>query len=181
METALIENNQYRSITLSQSSSSSSTSHINNSLSDLQLFPESDNSTLESNIDLSSEIADEPNIQIKDNPDALLYELNKVYNVISLQFGQATEFDEPVKYIFEIELDAELMEIALTIPQLADDRKVIRDKFCEISKFLIWLIKSASGYYWEIRNIHLCRSHKQLTHSANIYLGCTMRDDRAWQ
>src|SRR6185503_12252627 len=112
---------QYRSITLSRSSSSSSTSRINNSLSDLQLFPESDNSALESNIDLSSEITDEPNIQIEDNPDAFLYELNELYNVISRQFEQAATFDESVKYTFEIELDAELMEIASVIPQLADD------------------------------------------------------------
>ena len=48
-------------------------------------------------------------------------------------------------------------------------------------KFLIWSIESGSGYYWEIRNIRLCTRHKQLTYSAIIYLGCTMRDDRAWQ
>ena len=176
------ENDQYRNVPLSRSSSSSSTSHINNSLSDLQLFPENDNFNLESNVDLtSSEIADESNIQIEDNPDALLYELNEVYNVISRQFGQATAFNEPVNYTFEIELDAELMDIASSIPQLADDRKAIKDKFRELSKFLIWPIESASGYYWEIRNIYLCTRHKQLTHSAKMYLGCTMREDRAWQ
>ena len=132
------ENDQYRNVPLSRSSSSSSTSHINNSLSDLQLFPETDNFTLESNVDLtSSEIADESNIQIEDNPDALLYELNEIYNVISRQFGQATAFNEPVNYTFEIELDEELVDIASSIPQLADDRKAIKDKFRELSKFLM--------------------------------------------
>ena len=111
----------------------------------------------------------------------LLYKLNEVYNVISRQFGQATVFNEPVNYTFEIELDAELMDIASSIPQLADDRKAIKDKFRELSKFLIWPIESASGYYWEICNIYLCTRHKQLTHSAKMYLGCMMREDRAWQ
>jgi hypothetical protein len=179
--TTVIDNDQYRNATLSRSSSSSSTSHINRNLSDLQLFPESDSFTLESAVDSSSsEIADASNIQVENNR-ALLYELNEVYNVVLRQFEHATAFNEPVDHTFEIELDAELMDIASIIPQLADDRKTIREKYRELSKFLIWPIESASGYYWEIRNIYLCTRHKQLTHSANIHLGCTMRDDRAWQ
>jgi len=150
------ENDHYRNIPLSRSSSSSSTSYINNSLSDLQLFPESDNLALESNVNLTpSEIADESDIQIEDNPDALLYELNEVYDVISRQFEQAEAFNEPVNYTFEIELDAELIDIASSIPSLADDRKAIKNKFRELSNFLIWPIESASGYYWEIRNVYL--------------------------
>jgi hypothetical protein len=85
-----------------------------------------------------------------------------------------------VEYTFEIELDAELVEMASAV-QLTNDEKTIKDKFREISKYLIWPIESGSGYYWEIRNIRLCTRHKQLTYSAIIYLGCTMRDDRAWQ
>jgi hypothetical protein len=150
-------------------------------LASLQLFRESDSFVPESILDLSSdENVDESNIQIAENPDALLYELNEVYDVISNEFEQAT-FDEPVDFTFEIELDTDLMEIASISQQLAGDRKAIKDKFRELSKYLIWPIEFGSGYYWEIRNIHLCTKQKQLTYSAHIYLGCTMRDDRAWQ
>ena len=72
------------------------------------------------------------------------------------------------------------MEIASAVEQFSDV-KMIKDKFRELSRFLIWPIESGSGYYWEIRKIHLRTRHKQLTHSAIMYLGCTMREDRAWQ
>jgi len=109
-----------------------------------------------------------------------LYEINEVYDVISQAFEEARSSEEPVECTFEIELDAELMEIASAVEQFSDV-KMIKDKFRELSRFLIWPIESGSGYYWEIRKIHLRTRHKQLTHSAIMYLGCTMREDRAWQ
>ena len=133
--------NQYRNVTLSRSSSSSSTSHINSDLASLQFFRESDSFIPESILDLSSdENVDKSNIQIADNPDALLYELSEVYDVISNEFEKATTFDEPVDFTFEIELDTELMEIASISQQLAGDRKAIKDKIRELSKYLIWPI-----------------------------------------
>jgi hypothetical protein len=178
--TTIANTDDYRNVTLTRSSSSSSTSHINSNFTDL-ISHERDSTNAESTFDISSnEVADELNIQIENNPYVLLYELNEVSNVISRVFEQATAFDELVNHTFEIELDTELMEMASVI-QLTDDQKVLKDKFRELSKYLIWPIESGSGYYWETRNIRLCTRHKRLTHSAIIYLGCTMREDRAWQ
>src|SRR5206468_12794589 len=83
---------------------------------------------------------------------------------------EARSSEEPVECTFEIELDAELMEIAAAVEQFSDV-KMIKDKFRELSRFLILPIESGSGYYWEIRKIHLRTRHKQLTHSAIMYLG----------
>ena len=168
----MIESNtdQDRSIMLSRSSSGSSTSQINSNLTGLQLSFDGDDF-------ISNEVIDE---QIEDNPNAILYEINEVYDVISQAFEEARSSEEPVECTFEIELDAELMEIASAVEQFSDV-KMIKDKFRELSRFLIWPIESGSGYYWEIRKIHLRTKHKQLTHSAIMYLGCTMREDRAWQ
>ena len=41
-----------------------------------------------------------------------------------------------------------MIEMA-SIVQLTDDGKAIKDKFRELSKYLIWPIESGSGYYWE--------------------------------
>ncbi|CAG8615437.1 3205_t:CDS:2, partial [Paraglomus occultum] len=150
------------SVALSRSSSSSSTSQINSNFTDLLISHEYDSTVSEPILDLSSnEIANELNIQSENNPDILLYELNKICNVISRIFEHATAFNEIVDYTFEIELDAELVEMASAV-QLVNDEK--RSKINSV-KFL---------------NILFGQSN-QLTYSAVIYLGCTMRDDRAWQ
>ena len=38
-----------------------------------------------------------------------------------------------------------------------------------------------SGYYWEVRKIHLTTKKKKFTGNATAYLGCTQREDRKWQ
>ena len=48
----------------------------------------------------SSEIANELNIHIENNPEVLLYELNEVYNVISRVFEQATAFNKVIEFTF---------------------------------------------------------------------------------
>ena len=50
---------------------------------------------------------------------------------------------------------------------------MIKDKFRELSKYLIWPIKSGSGYYWEIRYIYV--------RDISILPLYTMQDDCAWQ
>ena len=85
----------------------------------------------------------------------LLYKLNEVYNVISRQFGQATVFNEPVNYTFEIELDAELMDIASSIPQLAAIEKRLKTSsvnfpnfsFGRLNQLLVTIGKYATYIY----------------------------------
>ena len=62
------------------------------------------------------------------------------------------------------------MEIASVIPQLADDRKAIRDRFRELSKFLIWPIEYSAMYILDVR----CGTIKHEV--LRLFI-----DDQAWQ
>jgi len=99
-ETIITNTDDYRSVTLSRSSSSSRTISEN-------------------------KIANELKIQSENNPDVLLYELNKVCNVISTS--------NSIQCIhLKSWLDTELIEMA-SIVQLTNDQKAIKDKFLSIS------------------------------------------------
>ncbi|CAG8683087.1 2267_t:CDS:1, partial [Ambispora gerdemannii] len=59
------------------------------------------------------EAINEQDTQNKDNSEALLYELNKIDDIIFKEFEEAIVSNEAVNLIFEVKLDQELLEIVL--------------------------------------------------------------------
>ncbi|CAG8478843.1 28712_t:CDS:2 [Dentiscutata erythropus] len=85
------------------SSSSTSTSQINSSIEEIELFPEQEN-TLKDNKD--------ENFGSKDygNDDSPLYSLDEVQEIIAKKFYEAESSNENVNFALEIELDQQLLE-----------------------------------------------------------------------
>ncbi|CAG8780992.1 7242_t:CDS:2, partial [Cetraspora pellucida] len=93
-----------------------------------------------------------------DNFKALLYGLNKIYEITSKIFEDAKESNELVKFIFEVELDEDLINtVALTQQDLVNinDLKIVKERFNQLAKILAIPLDSGSGYYWEIRKTWL--------------------------
>ncbi|CAG8787272.1 23789_t:CDS:1, partial [Dentiscutata erythropus] len=113
----------------------------------------------------------------------LLYGLDEVHEVISKYFEVETLI-EPVKFIFKIELDQNLLTIT-SLDQLnlvnENDFKIIENKFRQLANTIIIPLESGSGYYWEICKVYLNSNKKRFSDSGTVYLGCTMCKDRAWK
>ncbi|CAG8794974.1 12405_t:CDS:2, partial [Cetraspora pellucida] len=119
-----------------------------------------------------------------DNFKALLYGLNKICEITSKIFEDTKESNESVKFIFEIELDEDLINtVALTQQDLVNtnDLKIVKERFNQLAKILAILLDSDSSYYWEIRKTWLKSYKKKFIGSATVHLCCTIRDDRAWK
>ncbi|CAG8713106.1 693_t:CDS:2, partial [Cetraspora pellucida] len=123
------------------------------------------------------------NSKDNNNSKILLYDLDEVCEITSKIFEDAKESNKLVKFIFEVELDEDLINtITLTQQDLVNtnDLKIIKGRFNQLAKILIIPLDSGSGYYWEIRKIWLKSHKKKFIGSATVYLSCTMQDDRAW-
>ncbi|CAB5305488.1 unnamed protein product [Rhizophagus irregularis] len=137
------------------------------------------------NLELDNITQDQHNDNIdecNDEMDGLLYGLSEIQEIISKRFQDAENLNEPVKLTFEIELDSRLVEC--TFPEFQpdiSDIKAIKENFHQLANILILPLEYGSGYYWEIRKIHLITNKKKFTGCAMIYLGCTQREDRQWQ
>ncbi|CAG8640622.1 8789_t:CDS:2, partial [Cetraspora pellucida] len=100
------------------------------------------------------------------------------------KFEEAETSDEQLEFTFEVELDQDLLAaVSLDQSNLSSDSdlKTIEKRFCQLANILIVLLESGSEYYWKIRKLYLNSRKKMFSGSATVYLGCTMRDDRAWQ
>ena len=90
--------------------------------------------------------------------------------------------NEPVKLTFEIELDSKLVEC--TFPEFQPDTicdlKAIKENFHQLANIPILPLEYGSGYYWEVREIHLI-TKKKFTGCVMAYLGCTQQEDRKWK
>ncbi|CAG8603886.1 5902_t:CDS:2, partial [Racocetra persica] len=104
--------------------------------------------------------------------------------ITSKIFEEKETLNEAVNFAYEIEIDQDLLVTAsLTQSDLVhnNDLKTIEDNFRKLAHMLIVPLELGSGYYWEVRNIHLNTWKKSFSGSATIYLGYTMREDRAWK
>ncbi|CAG8832393.1 31772_t:CDS:2, partial [Gigaspora margarita] len=138
--------------------------------------------------ELSSDSLHEDNIQDNqdtdnvNNVDRLLYSLDEVEEVISNQFQVAENLNEPVKIAFEIELDSGLIESTLPESWLnIHNPEDIKKSFYQLISVLILPLEHGSGYYWEVRKVHLNTRKKEFTGCITAYLGCAQREDRKWQ
>ncbi|CAG8541272.1 23481_t:CDS:2 [Dentiscutata erythropus] len=157
------------------------TQTINNSSRSL-----SDLVGLELDDDIPQELSSESleKVNENDNINGLLYTLDEVQELVAKQFRDLEDSDEPVKLIFEIELDSRLVENIFLNRESqfdAQDLKAIRESFHQLANVLLLLFEYGSGYYWEVRKIYLNTSKKELAGCATVYLGCTQREDRQWQ
>ncbi|PKY54194.1 hypothetical protein RhiirA4_472863 [Rhizophagus irregularis] len=57
----------------------------------------------------------------------------------------------------------------------------IKENFHQLVNILTLPIEYGSGYYWEIRQMHLVTRKKEFTGCAMVYLGCIQREDRKWK
>jgi len=84
-----------------------------------------------------------------------------VQEFVTKQFQDAECINEPVKLIFEIELDSRLIESIFSDQQKfwlnADtyDMETIKRNFHQLTDILLLPLEFGSGYYWEVRNIYL--------------------------
>ncbi|CAB5372059.1 unnamed protein product [Rhizophagus irregularis] len=137
------------------------------------------------NLELDNITQDQHNDNVdecNDEMDGLLYGLSEIQEIISKRFQDAENLNEPVKLTFEIELDSRLVECIFPEfqPDISDI-KAIKENFHQLANILILPLEYGSGYYWEIRKIHLITNKKKFTGCAMIYLGYTQREDRQWQ
>ncbi|PKY57507.1 hypothetical protein RhiirA4_510082 [Rhizophagus irregularis] len=119
-----------------------------------------------------------------DDTDGLLYGLDEVQELISKQFQDAEDLNEPVKLAFEIELDSRLIGlIECNFQEFQDlcDLKTIKKNFQQLVNVLLLPLEYGSGYYWEVREIHLITKKKKFTGCVTAYLGCTQQEDREWK
>jgi hypothetical protein len=101
--------------------------------------------------------------EINNNNDAnssdLMYTLDEVQELVTKQFQDAEYLNEPVKLIFEIELDSQLIESVFSNQQKfwlnmhTHDMETIKKNFHQLTDILLLPLEFGSGYYWEIRNI----------------------------
>jgi hypothetical protein len=90
------------------------------------------------------------------DPDGLLYGLSEVQEIISKQFQNAEDLNEPVKLAFEIELNSRLVEDIFPEFQLDTcDLETIKRNFRQLANILLLPFEYGSGYYWEVRKVHL--------------------------
>ncbi|CAB4404501.1 unnamed protein product [Rhizophagus irregularis] len=59
--------------------------------------------------------------------------------------------------------------------------KEIKTNFHELVNVLLLPIEYGSGYYWEVRKIHLITRKKKFTDCATAYLKCIQQEDRKWK
>ncbi|CAG8799568.1 19518_t:CDS:2, partial [Cetraspora pellucida] len=111
------------------------------------------------------------------NKNTLLYGLNEICEITSKIFEDAKESNESVKFIFEVELDEDLINtVALTQQDLVNtnDLKIVKERFNQLAKILAIPLDSGFSYYWEIRKTWLKSYKKKFTGSATVHLCCTM-------
>jgi hypothetical protein len=99
---------------------------------------------------------------VNNETDGLLYGLDEVQKIVSKRFQDAESLNEPVKIGFEIELDSRLVES--TFPEFQPntcDLTAIKENFRQLVNILTLPIEYGSGYYWEIRQMHLVTKKKK--------------------
>ncbi|GET03347.1 hypothetical protein GLOIN_2v1847703 [Rhizophagus clarus] len=112
---------------------------------------------------ITEEEYDNDNVnEYNDDADGLLYSLSEVQEIISKQFQRAEELNEPAKLAFEIKLDSRLVECIFPEyqPDICD-LETINKNFQQLVNVLILPLEYGSGYYWEMRQIHLITRKKQ--------------------
>ncbi|KAF0552568.1 ATP-dependent DNA helicase pif1 [Gigaspora margarita] len=120
--------------------------------------------------------------QFNNNNNRLLYNLDEVEEIISRQFQDAENLNEPVNIAFEIELDSGLIESTLPESWLnIHNPKDIKKSFHQLINIVLLPLEHGSGYYWEVRKIYLNTRKKEFTGCVTAYLGCAQREDRKWQ
>jgi hypothetical protein len=114
--------------------------------------------------------------------------LDEVQELVAKQFQDAEYLNEPVKLIFEIELNSKLIESIVSADQQkfwtdtdTHDMETIKRNFHQLANILLLPFELGTGYYWEVRQIYLNIKNKKLTGCATVYLGCTQREDRKWK
>ena len=84
--------------------------------------------------------------------------------------------NEPVKLAFEIEIDSRLIRLVECNFQEFQsdlcDLKTIKKNFYQLVNVLLLPLEYGSGYYWEVRKIHLI-TKKKFTGCVTAYLECT--------
>ncbi|CAG8588731.1 33286_t:CDS:2 [Gigaspora margarita] len=95
---------------------------------------------------------------------------DEVEEIISRQFQDAENLNEPVNIAFEIELDSGLIESTLPESWLnIHNPKDIKKSFYQLINIVLLPLEHGSGYYWEVRKIYLNTRKKEFT------------EDRKWQ
>ncbi|CAB4442174.1 unnamed protein product [Rhizophagus irregularis] len=92
--------------------------------------------------------------------DGLLYGLDEIQKIISKQFQGAEN---------------------LKFQPNTCNLTTIKENFHQLVNILTLPIEYGSGYYWEIRQMHLVTRKKEFTGCAMVYLGCIQREDRKWK
>ncbi|CAG8544288.1 4975_t:CDS:2, partial [Cetraspora pellucida] len=165
-------------------SSSHNNTNISNSIELLSENNDFDEEFLNTTLDENTEDIENTYDIRSDNNDILLYNLDEVHELINKLFEESEISNESTNFAFEIELEKDLL-IATSLDQQnlvnVSDLKAIEKKFYQLAEMLIIPLESGSGYYWEIRKVYLNIKKKVFSGNATIYLGCTMRSDRAWQ
>ncbi|GBC09042.1 hypothetical protein RclHR1_08580001 [Rhizophagus clarus] len=120
---------------------------------------------------ITEEEYDNDNVnEYNDDADGLLYSLSEVQEIISKQFQRAEELNEPAKLAFEIKLDSRLVECIFPEyqPDICD-LETINKNFQQLVNVLILPLEYGSGYYWEMRQIHLITRKKvMLQHTLDV-------------
>lgn len=118
----------------------------------------------------------------------VLYTLDEVQELVTKYFQDAECLNEPVKLIFEIELDSNLIKSVFSDQykfwlntNTHDDMVTIKRNFHQLANILLLPLELGSSYYWEIRNVHFNIKKEKLTGCATIYLGCAQHEDRKWK
>ncbi|CAG8812934.1 3744_t:CDS:1, partial [Racocetra fulgida] len=99
-------------------------------------------------------------------------------------FQNAESSEEPVKFVFKIELDSGLLN-AVKLGQDLETNLLnlekIKSSFAQLTKILTLPLESGSGYYWRGLNLYLNQKKKEFIGCATAYLQCASREDRKWQ
>ncbi|CAG8655111.1 13101_t:CDS:2, partial [Racocetra fulgida] len=91
-------------------------------------------------------------INENDNINGLLYTLDEVQELVAKQFQDLEDSDEPVKLIFEIELDSKLIESVFLNREFqfdTQDPKAIKESFYQLTNILLLLFEYGSDRQWQ--------------------------------
>ncbi|CAG8648835.1 7462_t:CDS:2, partial [Cetraspora pellucida] len=102
------------------------------------------------------------NIDEFNNVDGLLYNLDKIQELVSNRFQDAEKSNEPVKINFEIELDSAFIESIF--PEFGletQDFETIKESFHQLVNVVVLSLEYGSGCYWNVPKIKWQRSEEQ--------------------